>query len=62
VTLHNEYGKVVHRLYNSCISSIQKLNKNFIKFFLLTQTRSGSKTSQSKFLQIGSRGIRKKLK
>jgi len=25
--LHDEYGKVVYRLYNSCISSIQKITE-----------------------------------
>ena len=31
-----------------CISSIQQSNENSIKFSLSTQTRSGSKLSQSK--------------
>jgi len=35
-------GKVVYRLCSKCISSVQKLNKNSIKF-LSTQTGSGSK-------------------
>jgi len=39
-----------HRRY---ISSIPQLNRNSIEFFLSTQTRSSSKTSQSKSLQIG---------
>jgi len=30
----NEYRKIAHRLCNSCISSIQELNKNSIEFFL----------------------------
>jgi len=34
-----------------CISSIQQLDEDSIEFSLLTQTRSGSKASQSKFLQ-----------
>jgi len=37
--------------YKIYISSIQQTNKNSIKFFLSTLTRSGSKISQSKFLQ-----------
>ena len=48
--LHDKCGKVVHRLYSRCISSVQKLNENSIEFSLSTQTRSGSKASQSKFL------------
>ena len=36
--------------YRICISSIQKLNRNSIKFSLSTQTRSSSKALQSKFL------------
>jgi len=38
IELHNKCGKVVHRPCSSCISSIQELNKNSIKFFLLTWT------------------------
>ena len=37
--------------YRMCISSIQQLDEDSIEFFLSTQTRSGSKASQSKFLQ-----------
>ena len=37
-----------------CISSVQQLNGNSIKFFLSTQTRSSSKALQSKFLQYPS--------
>jgi len=48
--LHDKCGKVVHRPCSRCISNVQKLNKNSIEFSLLTQTRSGSKASQSKFL------------
>jgi len=28
---HDEYGKVVHRPCSSCISSVQKLNKNVMR-------------------------------
>ena len=31
---HDNYGKVVHRPCSSCISSIQEIYENFIKFFL----------------------------
>jgi len=31
---HNNYGKVVHRPCSSCISSIQEIHKNSIKFSL----------------------------
>ena len=37
--------------HKKCISSVQQSNENSIKFSLSTQTRSSSKTSQSKFLQ-----------
>ena len=37
---HDECGKVVHRPCSSCINSIQELNKNSIKFSLLTWLRS----------------------
>jgi len=47
---YNEYGKVVHRPYRKCISSIQKLNEDFIKFFLLTQIRSRIKYSLLSFI------------
>jgi len=47
---HDECGKVVHRPCSRCISSIQKLNKNSIEFFLSTQTRSVVKSSQAKSL------------
>ena len=43
IELYEKCGKVVHRPYSRCISSVQKLNENFIEFFLSTQTRSGSK-------------------
>ena len=49
---HDKYGKVVHRPYSRYISSIQKLNENSIEFSLSTWTRSSSKVSQSKFLQL----------
>ena len=42
---HDEYGKIMHRPYSSCISSIQEINKDFIKFFLSTQIRSRIKCS-----------------
>ena len=48
---YNKCGRVVHRPYSSCINSIQKLNKNSIKFSLLTRTKSSFKMSQSKSLQ-----------
>ena len=50
VMSHDECGKVVHRPCSRCISSIQKLNKNSIEFFLSTQTRSVVKSSQAKSL------------
>ena len=31
---HDRHGKVVHRPYSSCISSIRKSNRNSIKFSL----------------------------
>jgi len=41
ITYHmNECGKIVHRPCGSCISSVQEIEENFIKFFLLTQTWS----------------------
>jgi len=33
---YDECGEVVHRPCSRCISSVQKLNKNSIQFFLLT--------------------------
>jgi len=38
-----------HRVY---ISSVLQSNENSIEFFLSTQTKSSSKTSQSKSLQL----------
>jgi len=35
---HDGYGKIVHRLCSSCISSIQEIKENSIEFFLLTWT------------------------
>jgi len=32
---HDKCGKVVHRPCNSCISSVEKSNRNSIEFFLL---------------------------
>jgi len=46
---HEKYGKIVHKLYSSCISSVQKIHKDFIKFSLSTQTWSGFKLSWLKF-------------
>ena len=40
---HDKCGKIVHRLCSSCISSVQEINKNSIKFSLSTQTWSGFK-------------------
>ena len=39
---YEEYRKIVHRPYNSCIS-IQEINENSIEFFLSTWTWSGFK-------------------
>jgi len=33
---HDKYGKVVHKPCSSCINSVQEIEKNSIKFFLLT--------------------------
>ena len=38
VMSHKEYGKIVHRLCSSCINSVQEINKDSIKFSLLTRT------------------------
>jgi len=35
---HEECGKMVHRPCSSCISSIQEINKDSIKFSLSTRT------------------------
>jgi len=35
---HKECGKIVHRPCSSCISSVQEINENSIKFSLSTQT------------------------
>jgi len=43
---HDKCEKVVHRPCSSCISSVQKNNRNSIKFSLSTQIRSGIKLSQ----------------
>ena len=34
--LHSEYIKIVHRLYSSCISSIQEIHEDSIEFSLLS--------------------------
>ena len=47
---HDECGKLVHRPCSSCISSVQKLNKNSIEFSLSTWTWSVIKSSQAKSL------------
>jgi len=44
VMSHDEYGKIVHRLCSSCISSVQELNKDSIEFFLSTWIRSRTKS------------------
>ena len=46
---HEEYGKIVYKLYSSCISSVQEIHEDFIKFSLSTQTWSGFKLSWLKF-------------
>ena len=43
--LHDECGKTVHRPCSSCISGVQEINKNSIKFSLSTQTWSRFKLS-----------------
>jgi len=45
---HEECEKIVHRPCSSCISSVQEINKDFIKFSLSTWTWSGFKLSQPK--------------
>jgi len=35
---HEEYGKIVHRPCSSCISNVQEITEDFIKFSLSTQT------------------------
>ena len=47
-----ECRKVVHRPCSRCISSVQKLNKNSIKFFLSTWMKSMVKSSQAKLLHL----------
>jgi len=42
---HDKYGKIVHKLYSSCISSIQEIEEDSIKFSLLTRTWSRFKSS-----------------
>ena len=50
---HDKYGKIVHRPCSSCISSVQELNKDSIKFSL--STWSMVKSSQPKSLHSGHR-------
>jgi len=38
VMSYNRYGKIVHRPCSNCISSIQEIKKDSIKFSLSTQT------------------------
>jgi len=38
VMSHDDCEKIMHRPYSSCISSIQGINENSIKFSLSTQT------------------------
>ena len=40
---HESHRKIVHRPCSSCISSVQEINEDSIKFFLSTQTWSGFK-------------------
>ena len=40
VMSYDGYGKIVHRPCSNCISSIQEIKKNSIKFSLSTQTWS----------------------
>jgi len=47
---HEECGKIVHRPYSSCISSVQEINEDSIEFFLSTQTWRVIKSSQTKLL------------
>jgi len=47
---YEEYGKIVHRPYSSCISSVQEINENSIEFSLSTQTWRVIKSSQAKSL------------
>jgi len=42
---HNGYGKIVHRLCSSCISSVQEIEEDSIEFFLLTWTWRRFKSS-----------------
>jgi len=50
---HDGCGKTVHRPCSSCTSSIEKSNRNSIKFFLSTWTWRVIKSSQAKLLQHG---------
>ena len=42
---HDKYGKIVHKPCGSCISSIQEIEEDSIKFSLSTQTQSRFKLS-----------------
>ena len=46
---YDECGKIVHRPCSNCISNVQKIDKNFIEFSLLTQTWSKLKLSWLEF-------------
>ena len=43
---HEKCGKIVHKPCSSCISSVQEINKNSIKFSLSTQTWRVIKSSR----------------
>jgi len=49
---HDEYGKIVHRPCNSCISSVQEIEEDFIEFSLLTQTWSEFKSWLESYREI----------
>ena len=50
LSFYNTWNFINRSKYRIYISNVQQLNGNSIKFFLLTWTRSSSKTLQSKFL------------
>jgi len=45
---HDNHGKIMHRPYSRCISSVEEIDEGSIEFSLLTQTWSGFKLSQLK--------------